>query len=104
MMNKGGDDMTFTLTDWMLYTMWAVFGLMIIDLLLNFIKSFWKGTFSSNIVLDYLKDVLYYVLPLNFIIFMFRIDPTGWILVAFFFIGGIAVAIKYLLDIIKRFK
>ena len=96
--------MSFTLSDWMLYTMWAVFGLMILDLLLGFLKSFWKGTLTSDFILGYLKDLLYYVIPLNYLVYMFPIDPTGWILIAFFFVGGLAVAIKYLLDIIKKFK
>ncbi len=94
----------FSLSEWMLYTMWAVFGLMILDLLLGFLKSFWKGTLTSDLILGYLKDVLYYVVPLNFIISMFPIDPTGWILIVFFFVGGLGVIIKYVLEIIKKFK
>ncbi|WP_160719242.1 hypothetical protein [Bacillus sp. USDA818B3_A] len=96
--------MMFSLSEWMLYTMWAVFGLMILDLLLGFLKSFWKGTLTSDLILGYLKDVLYYVVPLNFIISMFPIDPTGWILIVFFFVGGLGVIIKYVLEIIKKFK
>lgn len=96
--------MAFTLADWMLYTLWAVFGLMLIDFLIAFVKSFWNGSFSPTLVLEYLKGVLYYVFPLNFLISMFSLDPTGWVLIAFYFIGGIAVSLKYLLDIINRFK
>jgi hypothetical protein len=96
--------MTFTLADWMIYTLWAVFGLMSIDLLITLVKSFWKGSFNPSFVLDYLKDVLYYVFPLSIILSMLQMDPTGWILTIFYFIGGIAVAIKYLLDIINKFK
>jgi len=86
-----------------MYTMWAVFGLMIIDFLLAFFKSFWAGTFSPMIVLNYLKDIVYFVLPLNIIVSMMPMDPTGWILVIFYFIGGIAVILKYLIDIKGKF-
>lgn len=96
--------MSFTLSDWLVYTLWAVFGLMIIDFLIGFIKSFWKGSFTLTFVLDYLKDVLYYVVPLYIIVTISSIDPTGWILNIFYFIGGIAVSLKYLLDIFKKFK
>ncbi|MBD0381802.1 hypothetical protein [Paenibacillus sedimenti] len=96
--------MTFTLTDWMLYTMWAVFGLMIIDFLIAFFKLFWEGAFNPSFVLGYLKDILYYVFPLNVLLSLLSIDPTGWILVIFYFIGGIAIVLKYVVDIIKRFQ
>lgn len=91
--------MGFALSDWMLYTLWGVYGLMILNFLIQFIQMFWKGSFDTSFVLDYLKDVVYFVLPLNIILSMLSIDPTGWILVTFFFIGGIAVVIKYLMDI-----
>ncbi|MGM0880758.1 MAG: hypothetical protein ACQEXQ_06905 [Bacillota bacterium] len=95
--------MTFTLTDWMIYTMWAIFGLMILDFIVAFSKSFWEGSFNITF-LDYLKDILFYVLPLNVIISMIPIDPTGWILVILYFVGGISVILKYVLDIKKRFQ
>ncbi|WP_078410088.1 hypothetical protein [Priestia abyssalis] len=95
--------MAFTLSSWMMYTMCAVLGLMIIDFLFAFFKSFWIGSFSPTIVLDYLKDILYYVFPLNIIISLIPLDPTGWILVIFYFIGGLAVIIKYIMDIKGKF-
>jgi hypothetical protein len=91
--------MGFTLSDWMLYTLWAVFGLMILNFLITFVQSFWSGKFDTTFVLDYLKDIVYIVFPLNILISMFSIDPTGWILITFYFIGGIAAVLKYILDI-----
>lgn len=96
--------MGYSLTDWMIYTMWAIFGLMIVDFLIALFRSYWKGSFDPGFVLDYLKDILYYILPLNIIISMSSIDPTGYILAAFYFIGGVAVILKYVLDIKRRFK
>jgi hypothetical protein len=96
--------MTFTLADWLVYTIWAVFGLMFIDLLIGLFKSFWKGSFDTSFLLDYLKDILYYVFPLTIILDMTSIDPTSWILVVAYFVFGLAIVIKYLKDIIKRFS
>jgi hypothetical protein len=95
--------MGYTLADWMIYTMWAIFGLMTIDFLIVLFRSFWAGSFAPTFVLDYLKDILYYVLPLNILVSMTSLDPTGWILVIWYFIGGLAVIIKYVLDIKSRF-
>lgn len=96
--------MGFALSDWLIYTLMAVLGLMIIDFLIGFIKSFWKGSFSLTFMHDYLKDVLFYVVPLYFIVTLSPIDPTGWILHIFYFLLGIAVSLKYLIDIFKKFK
>ncbi|MGG1401562.1 hypothetical protein ABE288_27650 [Bacillus salipaludis] len=96
--------MSFALSDWLLYTMWGVFGLMIIDFLIGFFQSFWKGSFTPSIVINYLKDIIYLVLPLNILISLFPIDPSGWILVTFYFIGGLGVILKYLMDIKGKFS
>lgn len=96
--------MGYSLADWMIYTVWAIFALMIVDFLVVLFRSFWQGSFNPGFVLGYLKDILYYILPLNMLISMSSIDPTGYALVTFFFIGGIAVVLKYILDIKKRFE
>ncbi len=96
--------MSFTVADWMIYTIWAVFGLMIIDLLITLFRSFWQGSFHPSSVLEYLKDILYYILPLNVIVSMTSIDPTEWTLVVLYFVGGIAVILKYVWDIVKKFN
>jgi hypothetical protein len=93
-----------SLLDWLTYTLMAVFGLMILDFLIAFVTSFWKGSFNLTFILDYLKDVLYYVVPLYFIVTLSPIDPTGWVLHIFYFILGFAVSLKYLIDIFKKFK
>jgi hypothetical protein len=97
-------DLGFGLADWMLYTIWAVTGLMILDFVMAFIRSFWKGSFDTSFILGYLKDILYFIFPLKFLITMFGLDPTGWILITFYFIAGIAIVIKYLKDIFSKFQ
>lgn len=96
--------MGYSLADWMIYTVWAIFGLMIIDLLIVLFQSFWQGSFHPSFILGYLKDILYYILPLNILVSMTSIDPTGYTLLIFYFIGGLAVMIKYVLDIKSRFE
>jgi hypothetical protein len=96
--------MGFALSDWMVYTLWGVLGLMSLDFLIQLLKSFWKGSFNLTFVLDYLKDVLYYVMPLTVLLSLVELDPTGWTLVIFYFLGGLAVMVKYGTDIIHRFK
>jgi hypothetical protein len=96
--------MGFTLTGWMIYTLWAIFGLLFINLLISLFQSFWKGSFDTAFLLDYLKDILYFVLPLTFILDMLSIDPTGWVLTIGYFVFGLAVILKYLKDIVKKFQ
>ncbi|RAP76027.1 hypothetical protein [Paenibacillus montanisoli] len=95
--------MDFSLAAWITYTMWAIFALMIVDFVIAFSRGFWKGSFDTTF-LPYLKDILYYILPLNFILSMVAIDPTKYTLIVLFFIGGASVVVKYIMDIIGRFK
>lgn len=89
--------------DWILYTMRGVFAFMLLDFAIAFARSFWTGSFKTTF-LGYLKDILYYVLPLNFLLSMVPIDPTDWTLITVYFIGGASVMIKYITDIVKRIK
>lgn len=84
--------------------MWSVLGLLIINFLISFFMAFWAGSFDPAFALGYLKDILYYVLPLNVILTLRSIDPTNWILVSLYFILGLAVILHYLLDIKTKFK
>lgn len=95
--------MTLALSGWMLYTMWAILGLMGINLLLNLFRSAAAGSFSPKPVLDYLKDVLTYVLPLFIIANLMPLDGTGWLLQIAYYVGGIAVVWNYLSSIKNRF-
>ncbi|MEW9669208.1 hypothetical protein [Ammoniphilus sp. 3BR4] len=93
--------MTFSLTGWMLYTMWAVFGLMLLDFLIGLFRSL--KTLSPTLILDYLKDILYYVLPLMVIANMMPLDPTGWVLLIGYYVSGLAVIWNYLIAIKNKF-
>jgi hypothetical protein len=37
--------------------LWTVLGLMILNFVVGFIRSFWKGSFSTSLVLDYLTSL-----------------------------------------------
>lgn len=88
----------------MVYTVWAVFGLLILNFLIALSLRFWEGSFDPAFALKYVKDVLYYVLPLNVILSMASIDPTGWILVILFFVFGFFIVVNYVVDIVKLFR
>lgn len=93
-----------TIAGWTLYMMWVVMGLMLLDFLVGFFRSMVTKSFSSNMVLDYLKDVLFYVFPLMFLMTLMPIDPTGYALLIFFYIGGIAVTWHYLTAIFNKWR
>ncbi|MDQ0199462.1 hypothetical protein [Neobacillus ginsengisoli] len=84
--------------------MWAVLGLMMLDFIVGLFKSLVTKSFSPKMVLDYLKDILYYVFPLVFILNIMAIDPTGWILLIFYYIGGLAVIWNYISGIITKWR
>jgi len=91
--------MTFTLTDWMLYAMYVVLGLMALDFLLGLYKSLKAGNFSSALILNYLKDLLHYVLPLFLLANLMSLDSTGFLVLTGYYIGAFGVALKYLYDL-----
>jgi hypothetical protein len=92
------------MTGWMLYTLWAVLGLMLVDFIVGLFRSLVTKSFSPNVGLDYLKDTLYYVFPLIFIANLMSIDPSGWILMVFYYICGITVIWHYLVSIFTKWK
>jgi hypothetical protein len=89
---------------WTLYTMWAVFGLLLVDFLIGLFKSVVTKSFSPKLILSYLKDILFFVYPLVFVINIMAIDPTGWILLIFFYIGSLGVILHYLSEIKNKWR
>lgn len=84
--------------------MWAIFGLMWLDLLVGLFRSLVTRSFSPSLILDYLKDVLYYILPLTVVVTMMPLDPTGWLMMIFYYIGGLAVIWNYLVSIKNKWS
>lgn len=84
--------------------MWAVLGLMLLDFLIGFVRSIATKSFSLQLVLGHLQNMLYHVFPLLIIISLMPIDPTGWILLIFYFIGGLALIINYMIEIGKKWR
>ncbi|RKD25069.1 hypothetical protein BEP19_04405 [Ammoniphilus oxalaticus] len=95
--------MTFALSGLMLYTMWAIFGLMFIDFLVGFFRSLSSNSFPLNLFLGTLQDILQYVFPLLLIAVLMSLDPTGWVMLIAYYVGGLAVIWKYLSSIKNRF-
>lgn len=93
--------MTLALTGWMLYSMLVVLGVMGLSFLFGLYKSLKAGDFSSDLILTYLKDMLYYVFPLFLISNMMSLDPTGFILLIAYYVGALGVVLKYLANFKK---
>ncbi|TVY10880.1 hypothetical protein [Paenibacillus cremeus] len=91
--------MTFTLTGWMLYSMLIMLGLMGLDMLFSLFKSLKSGSFSFSFMLGYLQDMLFYFFPMFLISNMMSLDPTGWFMMIFYYLGALGVALKYLSDL-----
>ncbi|RAP78377.1 hypothetical protein [Paenibacillus montanisoli] len=91
--------MTFALADMMLYSMWAVLGFMGLNFLFDFFKMLKSGSFSTDFVMGYLKDMVLIVLPLFMFANMQSLDNTGWIILTAYYIGAVAAVVKYLMDL-----
>jgi hypothetical protein len=91
--------MTLMLTGWMLYAMWAVLGLIGLNFLASLYRSLKVGHYSNTVILSYLQDVLYYVLPLFLLANMMSLDPTGWLVLIAYYIGAVGVILKNVTDI-----
>ncbi len=89
---------------WMLYTMWAVLGLMLIDFIIGAFRSLISKSFSHTLVLGYLKDLLNLVFPLLIILSLMQFDPSGWILMVFYYIVGLAIIWHYLAEIVHKWR
>lgn len=87
------------LTYWMEVTMWVVLGSMAADFLIGLFKMMTGGKLSHEPVLLYLKDIVSYVLPLLVLAGISLMDSTGWIVLVGYYVGALAVIIKYLMDI-----
>lgn len=94
--------MTFALTGWMLYSMWAVLGLMGLSFLMDLFRALKAGGFSHSLILSYLQDMVYYVLPLILLANMQSLDPTGWLLLLGYYIGALGVVLKYLFSLFRK--
>lgn len=84
--------------------MYAVLGLLLIDFLIGLFRSAANGSVSPNIVLDYLQKMLYHIFPLMIVINLMPIDPTGWVLIAFYYISGLALVWHYLIEIKNKWR
>lgn len=88
-----------SLTHWMEVAMWVVMGSMAVDFLVGLFMSMKDGKLSHELVLGYLKDVMYYVLPLFVLAGLSAMDPTGWVVMVGYYVGALGVVVKYLMDI-----
>ncbi|RUS47317.1 hypothetical protein [Cohnella sp. AR92] len=87
------------LTHWMEVALWIVLGAMAVDFLVDMFLVLKGGKLTNEPVLGYLKDIVYGVLPLLVLAGISSMDETGWIVKVGYYLGALAVVIKYLKDI-----
>ncbi|MDQ6419367.1 hypothetical protein RB620_07975 [Paenibacillus sp. LHD-117] len=87
-----------TLTHWMEVAMWVVMGSMALDFLMGLFKGMTGGKLSHELVLGYLKDMVYFVLPLFMLAGLAAMDTTGFVVLVGYYLGALAVVVKYLMD------
>ncbi|MFC3802595.1 hypothetical protein [Cohnella sp. GCM10012308] len=89
------------LTYWMEVALWVVLGSMAVDFLVGLFQSLQGNKFvnANEAVLVYLREIVVYLLPLLILSGIALMDETGWIVKTAYYIGAVAVVIKYLKDI-----
>jgi hypothetical protein len=95
--------MTFALSGWMLYTMWAVLGLMGLNVLSGMYRALMSNSFSLSKVPNFLNGMLTTVLPLLLLAGATSIDDTNWLVETAYYVGGVGSVWKYLKDIKGKF-
>lgn len=91
-----------SLTHWMEVALWVVLGAMALDFLVWLFKALTGGNLSVDPVLGYLRDIVRYIVPLLVLAVLTTIDKTGWIVLVGYYVGALAVVVKYLRDIRAR--
>ncbi|WP_141432679.1 hypothetical protein [Bacillus sp. 03113] len=89
---------------YMFYALWAVFGFMLLDFLVGLFRSLVTWTLNPKIITNYLKDIIFYVYPLIVIANILPIDPTGWILIIFYYIGAVGIIWYYITGLINKWR
>ncbi|MGZ4106804.1 MAG: hypothetical protein ACXVP5_11330 [Tumebacillaceae bacterium] len=88
-----------TLSGWMLYTMWAVLGVIGLDFLAGLYRSMMSNSLSLSNLTDFLGSMMTYVLPMMIVAALTALDGTGWLVMVFYYIGGLGIVLKYLVGI-----
>ncbi len=92
------------ITGGMELALWIVLGSMAANLLVGLYKSLAGGKLSPEPVLGSLRDIVSYVLPLLILSGISAMDETGWIVPLAYYVGAVAVVIKYLMDIRAKWR
>jgi hypothetical protein len=100
---RGVIKMTFALSGWMLYTMWAVLGLVGLNVLAGMYRAVMSNSFSLSKVPNFLNGILTTVLPMLILSGVTSIDNTDWLAETGYYAAGIGSVWKYLKDIKGKF-
>lgn len=91
--------MVVALTYWMEVALWVVLGSLAVDMLVGLFQSLKANKLTPEPVVSHLRDIVYYVLPLLMLAGFSAMDETGWILKVAYYLGAVALVIKYLQSI-----
>jgi hypothetical protein len=82
--------------------LWVVLGAMAVDLIVSLFKPLSGGNISIDPVLGCLRDIVQYVFPLLLLAAISEMDSTGWIVLAGYYVGAVAVVVKYVKSIMAK--
>jgi hypothetical protein len=95
----GGYSMSFFLSGWMLYTMLAVLTVIGLNLIVGVYKAVTANRFTFAVLPQFLLAILHYILPMLILVNLIPLDPTKVVVLIAYYVGGVGVILKYLLDI-----
>lgn len=93
------------ITDGMLYSLWLVLAVIGLNLLVGVYSALKENQFTVYRFPGFLRTgILHCVVPLLAIVYMLPLDHTEFLLVSVYYIGALAVFLKYILDVINKIK
>lgn len=93
------------LTGFMMYAMWLVLIVIGLNVLVGAVRAANRGNFAADTFPRYLVTaILGGVLPLLVLAHLRGIDPTGWLILLFYYVSAIGLFVKYLLDLLSKLK
>ncbi|MCY0902262.1 MAG: hypothetical protein OWU32_08785 [Firmicutes bacterium] len=93
------------MTGFMMYALWLVLIAIALNVLLGSVRAAMRGQFDVDIFVHYLVNgILGGVLPLLVIAHLRGIDPTGWLILLFYYVSAVGLFVKYLLDALSKIR
>ncbi|MCY0875731.1 MAG: hypothetical protein OWT28_05635 [Firmicutes bacterium] len=92
-------------TGFMMYALWLVLIVIGLNVLVGAIRAVVRDQFDTDVFPRYLTTaILGGVLPLLVLAHLRYIDPSGWLILLFYYVSAIGLFVKYLLDLLRKIK